>query len=91
MRFATDTTLELVNRGGNFFFFFLNWTKIRLRMILKVRNVRLGVFSGGGCHHPYSIEMRSSKNDIHVTRDIMRLACRYMRSHGGSLCLQVSK
>ena len=37
-------------------FFFLNlgynWTKNRLRMVSKVRNVRLGVFSGGGCHHP---------------------------------------
>ena len=21
-------------------------------MVSKVRNVRLGVFSGGGCHHP---------------------------------------
>ena len=26
--------------------------KNRLRMISKVRNVRLGVFSGGGCHDP---------------------------------------
>ena len=23
-------------------------------MVSKVRNVRLGVFSGGGCHHPNS-------------------------------------
>ena len=30
-------------------------TKNRLRMVSKVRNVRLGVFSGGGCHHPKSI------------------------------------
>ena len=37
---------------ATFFFFFLNWTKNRLRMVSKVRNVRLGVFSGGGCHHP---------------------------------------
>ena len=50
-----------IYRGGNFFFFFFffffwnpgyNWTKNRLRMVSKVRNVRLGVFSGGGCHHP---------------------------------------
>ena len=51
-----------IYRGGNFFFFFFffflnpgsNWTKNRLRMVSKVRNVRLGVFSGGGCHHPNS-------------------------------------
>ena len=24
-------------------------------MVSKVRNVRLGVFSGGGCHHPNNI------------------------------------
>jgi len=24
-------------------------------MVSKVRNVRLGVFSGGGCHHPNTI------------------------------------
>ena len=43
-----------IYRGGNFFFFNpgQNWTKNRLRMVSKVRNVRLGVFSGGGCHHP---------------------------------------
>ena len=23
-----------------------------MRIVSKVRNVRLGVFSGGGCHHP---------------------------------------
>ena len=44
-----------IYRGGKLFFFLnpgLNWTKNRLRMVSKVRNVRLGVFSGGGCHHP---------------------------------------
>ena len=30
-------------------------TKNRLRMVSKVRNVRLGVFSGGGCHHPNNV------------------------------------
>ena len=25
-------------------------------MVSKVRNVRLGVFSGGGCHHPNQIK-----------------------------------
>ena len=25
-------------------------------MVSKVRNVRLGVFSGGGCHHPNIIQ-----------------------------------
>ena len=24
-------------------------------MVSKVRNVRLGVFSGGGCHHPNTV------------------------------------
>ena len=41
---------------ATFFFFFLGTRvkigqKNRLRMVSKVRNVRLGVFSGGGCHH----------------------------------------
>ena len=35
-----------IYRGSNFFFF----------LVPKVRNVRLGVFSGGGCHHPNSSE-----------------------------------
>ena len=26
-------------------------------MVSKVRNVRLGVFSGGGCHHPNPSDM----------------------------------
>ena len=27
-------------------------------MVSKVRNVRLGVFSGGGCHHPNIIVLK---------------------------------
>ena len=42
-----------IYRGGIFFLEpELKWAKNRLRMVFKVRNVRLGVFSGGGCHHP---------------------------------------
>ena len=73
------TTLQLVNILGVatffFFFFFLffnpgeNWTKNRLRMVSKVRNVRLGVFSGGGCHHPNSLCKNCSKSDITVLKD----------------------
>ena len=46
------------------------WTKNRLRMVSKVRNVRLGVFSGGGCHHPKAewkfiqVLRRSMSNEI---------------------------
>ena len=38
-----------------FSFFFESGLKLdenRLRMVSKVRNVRLGSFLGGGCHHP---------------------------------------
>ena len=59
------STGQYIGVATFFFFFFLfffflfwnpglNWTKNRLRMVSKVRNVRLGVFSGGGCHHPNS-------------------------------------
>ena len=27
-------------------------------MVSKVRNVRLGVFSGGGCHHPNNLNFQ---------------------------------
>ena len=39
-------------RGGNFFTPGKNWMRNRLRMVSKVRNDQLGVFSGGGCYHP---------------------------------------
>ena len=29
-------------------------------MVSKVRNVRLGVFSGGGCHHPNVVTQYAS-------------------------------
>ena len=32
-------------------------------MVSKVRNVRLGVFSGGGCHHPNVILSGCSSHD----------------------------
>ena len=31
-------------------------------MVSKVRNVRLGVFSGGGCHHPNNKQQRFDCN-----------------------------
>ena len=33
-------------------------------MVSKVRNVRLGVFSGGGCHHPNKIETKLELADV---------------------------
>ena len=36
-------------------------------MVSKVRNVRLGVFSGGGCHHPNTFFIQSSLRNVTTT------------------------
>ena len=55
-------------KGMATFFLLLTRVKIgnRLRMVLKVKNVRLGVFPGDGCHHPNSLECLSGRDAVAI-------------------------